>query len=165
MPSSRAAATAGTPLGAVLVHVEGPPGVTIFVADAEVPELPPGMAVDGVILISVRTASPVTPKAPLHLRVAAGLDGSADTGEWLESMQFASREGLLQVATRDRDWLAAKGISAGDVHYERQGFSRTLSGAAAGTEFHVTIAWRVDEQAEATDDASTWFAADLALPG
>jgi hypothetical protein len=165
MLSSGASATAATPLGAVSLHVEGSPGVTIAVADVQASELPPGMAVDGAILISVLVAMPVTPESPLRLRVTAGRDGGSDTGEWLESMEFASGDGILHMATRDSDWLAAKGVAAEPVQYERQGFTQTISEAPAGTALYISVAWRVDAIAAAANDASTWFAADLALPG
>jgi hypothetical protein len=165
LQSSEASATATSPLGGVSIHVSGSSGVTIAVAPAEVPGLPSGMAVDGVMLFSIRLAMPVTPELPLRLRVDVGRDGDAETGERLESMSFASGEGILQVATRDREWLAAEGVTAEWVQYQPQGFTQIISEAAAGTALYVSVAWRVDERAAAANDISTWFAADLALPG
>lgn len=164
-PSLEAGATATTPLGEVSLCVEGSAGVTIGVAPAAIPDLPEGMAVDGVILMTIRVATPVTPDSPLRLRVSVGQDGDAETGEWLESMSFASAEGILQVATHDCEWLISKGVTADWVQYESQGFTQSVRKAPAETALHVSVAWRVDERAAVANDASTWFAADLALPG
>ncbi|QCI68240.1 hypothetical protein [Phreatobacter stygius] len=158
-----ARATAVSPLGTLSLHVTGASGVTIDVAQAQVPKLPEGMAVDGVMLICVRLAVQITRESPMRIRATADQDGHPETGEWLESMAFANGAGRLQVAMRDDAWLAARGVAAEPVQYERQGFSQVIHEAPAGTALYVSAAWRID-CATAAGDVSAWFAADLALP-
>lgn len=158
-------AIATTPLGAVSLQVSGSSGMTIEVAPAEIPELPDGMAVDGVTLICVRLATPISRELPVRVRVTFGQDGDPETGQFLDSIAFSSDAGVLQVAMRDNEWLAANGVIAEPVQYELRGFSQTISQAPAGTAFYVGVTWRVDKGAAAANDASAWFAADLALPG
>jgi hypothetical protein len=78
-------------------------------------------------------------------------------------MAFGNEAGVLQVATRDDEWLATKGIVAEPVTYERRGFTQTINEAPAGTVLYVSAAWRTASLP--VNDASTWFAVDLALPG
>lgn len=162
---SQAGTTATTPFGAVSVRAEGSAGATIRAARVELPGLPDGMAVGGIFLFSIRVAGPVTRELPLRLEVSVDRDGAPEPGQWLESMAFAGDDGVLQVATHDSEWLAAKGIVAEHVHYASRGFTQLLWEAPAGTVLHVSVAWSVDEGAAPADDFSPWFAADLALPG
>lgn len=161
---SEATATAISPVGVVSLHVHGSLGVTIGVNEAEAPDLPDGMAVGGVTLIKVGIATPVTRGAPLLLDVAVDHEGDAETGEWLESMAFRTTVGVLQVAARDPDWLAGNGIVAEYVDYGPRGFRQTILEADADTTLYVSVAWRTGDSTAIADDASTWFAADLALP-
>lgn len=160
-----ATTTATSPLGVVSLHAHGSSGVTLSVDQTEAPDLPVGMAVDSVIMFKVGIATPVTHEAPLLLAVALEHEGDAETGEWLESMAFRTDEGVLQVAVRDSEWLASKGIVAEHVEYKARGFSQTILEAAAGTTLYVSSAWRIGDRAATANDVSTWFAADLALPG
>ncbi|RIA43893.1 hypothetical protein DFR49_2124 [Hephaestia caeni] len=161
---SEVSTTATSPLGAVSFHVSGSSGITIDVSQTEVPALPKGMVVDGVMLICIHIATPVTREFPVQLTASVGCNGDAETGEWLESMAFPSDDGVLQVAMRDTEWLAANGVTAEPVQYQRQGFYQIISNAPAATTLYVSVAWRVDDRAAAANDASTWFAADLTLP-
>jgi hypothetical protein len=161
---SEVTATASSPLGVVSLHVHGSSGVTVGVNEAVAPELPDGMAVDGVMLIQVGITRQVTRGAPLLLDVAVDHEGDAETGEWLESMAFRTAEGVLQVAARDPEWLAGRGIVAEYVDYRSRGFRQAILEAAAGTTVYVSVAWRLGDRTAIADDVSTWFAADLALP-
>jgi len=162
--SAQTRASAVSPLGTVTLEVSGSAAIVIDVASADVPKLPEGLAVDGVTLFSVRLVSPVTRKSPVLLRATAHQDGDPEAGQWLDSISFESEAGVLQVAVRDDEWLAAKGVIAEPVGYDRQGFKQIINEAPAGTVLHVSVAWRAVPIA-AVNDASTWFAADLALPG
>ena len=153
-----------TPLGAVSLNVHGPVAVTIQVNSIEAPKLPQGMAVDGVMLIEVSIATRVNRYSPLLLYVAFAHEGDAETGEWLESMAFRTDEGVLQVAVRDPEWLAATEVVAEYAEYKRNGFRQTILETGAETKLYVSIAWRRGSGATTMDDVSTWFAADLALP-
>lgn len=153
-----------SPLGAVSVSITGRPGATIQVAKPDIPELSEGMAVDGVTLIRIDISAPVIPEFPVLLQVTAYQDGDAETGEWLDSMAFISPEGVLQVAVHDSDWLAVNGIVADPVQYEPRGFKQTITKSGVGTTLYVSLAWRLADGDALADDASTWFAADLALP-
>src|SRR5436305_1486253 len=104
-----------SPLGAVSVRVSGGQGATIQVAKPDIPELPEGMAVDGVTLIRIDIAAPVIQELPVLLQVTAYRNGDPETGEWLDSMAFISPEGVLQVAVHDSDWLAVNGVVADPV--------------------------------------------------
>ena len=163
-PTSGATATVTTPLGAVSLHVLGSAGVTVGAERADVPDLPSGMAVDGVMLIRVFIATPVTAESPLLLEAAFDGQGDPETGEWLESMAFQTDRGVLQVAIRDREWLAGRGVVADYAEFQERGLKQTVLEAAAGTTLYASVAWRVGDGAAGADDASTWFAADLALP-
>jgi len=161
--SALARAVATTPFGAVTLDVTGSSAVIVDVAPADVPELPDGMAVDGVLLFSVRLQEHVTPTSPVRLSASADHKGGPETGEWLDSMVYEIASGVMQVAVRDDEWLAARRIAAEPVQYETRGFSQMIREAAAGTVLYASVAWRVDRSAT-TNDSSTWFAADLALP-
>ena len=163
-PLSPVTAIAATPLGAVSLHVHGPAGVTVDVKRVEPPNLPEGMAVDGVMLIEIGTAAPITSELPTLLYLAFDCEGDAETGEWLESMAFRTDEGVLQIAARDPEWLAATDVVAEYAAYKSQGFRQTILEAAAGTKLYISVAWRLGVDAATVDDVSTWFAADLALP-
>lgn len=163
--TSEATVTATSPLGAVSLRVHGSSAVTVGVSGTEAPDLPNGMTVDGVVLIRVCIITPVTRESPLFLEVALDDEGDAETGEWLESMAFRTDNGVLQVAARDAEWLAAKGVVAECVEYRARGFRQTISEAAAGTAIYVSVAWRFRDRAVTANEVSTWFAADLALPG
>jgi hypothetical protein len=152
------------PLGVVVFGIIGSPRVTIEVSQIEVPKLPDGMVVDGVVLASINVATPVTREMPLHLEVAFDHDGHPDTGQCLESIDFQTDRGAMHVAVRDDEWLAARGVVADYVEYRSRGFRQTIFEAAAGTTLYVSAAWREGSCAPAADDVSTWFAADLALP-
>lgn len=161
---SEANATVPSPLGVMSFRVHGSASVTIGVNEAKAPRLPNGMAVDGVMLVNVDIATPVVRGAPLLIDVTVNHEGHADTGEWLESMSFRTAEGVLQVGTRDPEWLGAWGIVAEYVDYGSRGFRQTILEAAAGTTLYVSVVWRIGELAALEDDVSTWFAAELALP-
>jgi len=164
MQPAQTRASAMSPLGTVTLDVSGTVATVISVDPAEVPELPEDMAVDGVMLFSVRLDSPVTRKSPVVLRATAHRDGDPETGQFLDSIAFESEAGVLQVAVRDDEWLAANGVIAKPVGYDRQGFTQIINEAPAGTVLHVSVAWRA-VPVVGMNDASTWFAADLALPG
>ena len=161
--SALARAVAFTPVGAVTLEVTGSSAVIIDVAKADVPELPKGMAVDGVLLLSARLQEDVTLTSPVRLTANADHRGVPETGEWLDSMAYEISGGAMQVAIRDDEWLAARHIAAEPVQYETCGFSHVISEAAAGTVLYASVAWRLHPSATA-NDSSTWFAADLALP-
>lgn len=161
--TSRAYAIASTPLGDVRLDVGGASDVAITVASADLPALPDGMAVDGVLLISIRLASPVTRKSPVTVSVNAGQDGDPESGQWLDSMAFVSAAGVLQVAIRDDEWLATYGIIAEPVEYAQQGFGQIISEAPGGGALYASAAWRI-ASTNVVNDSSTWFAVDLLLP-
>src|SRR5436305_6289480 len=124
--TSRAQAVASTPLGDVQLEVSGSSDVAITVALADLPALPSGMTVDGAMLFSIRLASPVTRRSPVTMRATVGQDGDPESGQSLDSMSFGSDEGILQVAVRDDEWLAAHGVIAEPVQYARQGFDQVI---------------------------------------
>jgi len=164
MLSAQTRASAMSPLGTVTLDVSGTVATVINVDPADVSELPEEMAVDGVMLFSVRLVSPATRKSPVVLRATAHQDGDPETGQFLDSIAFESEAGVLQVAVRDDEWLAANGIIADPVGYDRQGFTQIINEAPTDTVLHVSVAWRA-APVVGMNDASTWFAADLALPG
>jgi hypothetical protein len=156
--------TVPTPLGAVSIQITGGAGVVIEVTSAPVPQLVEDMVCDGVKLVRARIESEVRRDFPLNLYVTANLKGYADSGEWLDSVAYPTCSGNFHIAMRDSDWLKVKGIVA-DVFYEEQGLRQTVYEAPAGTLLYISIAWRVIKRDQSsTDDLSTWFAADLALP-
>jgi hypothetical protein len=157
--------TVSTPLGAVSVRVTGGAGVVMEVSMVPVPQLPAGMVVDGVMLVRMRIEGGVARGLPLNLHVTADLEGSPESGEWLDSVAFRSRGGTFQVAVRDNEWLQGKGIVSEHVTYERCGLRQTVNEAPPGALLHVGVAWRTIEGGLPSTDESTWFAADLALPG
>ena len=161
--SALVSSVATTPLGAVTLEVGGSSMVAIDVAHADTAELPDGMAVDGVLLFSVRLQEQVTPSSPARLSASADHEGGPETGEWLDSMGFEIGSGVMQVAVRDDEWLAAHGITADPVQYEKRGFSQLIREAAAGTVLYASVAWRVHRSVTA-NDGSAWFAADLGRP-
>ena len=161
---SQTTSAATLPIGVVVFGVIGSTSVTIGISQIEVPTLPDGMVVDGVVLASINIATPVTRELPLHLEVTFDHEGHPDTGECLESMEFQTDQGALHVAVRDDEWLAARGVVAGCVEYWSKGFRQTIFEAAAGTKLHISAAWREGSRDPTTDDVSTWFASDLALP-
>jgi hypothetical protein len=123
------------------------------------------MVVDGVALVRVRVEGRVRRDLPLRLHVTADLEGGPDSGQYLDSVCYEGRGGTLHVAVRDDEWLDAKGIISEPVAYERNGFRQTVNEAPAGALLHVSMAWRaIEGDLASTDDASTWFAADFALP-
>lgn len=154
----------GTSLGEVLVTASGCTSVSFEELPIAIPALPRGMRVDGVKLLRIRLEQTVTPDEPLLLRVAAARTGYANTGEWLESMEFESPEGVLQVGLRDCEWLAREGIVASWASYEPDRLQQTVTAAPAGASIFVSVAWRSVSDIDAEDDISTWFAVDLALP-
>lgn len=162
--ASQTTSAATLPLGVVVFGIIGLPSVTIEVSPIEVPKLPDGMVVDGVMLASINVATPVTREMPLHLEVTFDHEGHRDTGECLESIGFQSDRGALHVAVRDDEWLAARGVVADHVEHKSRGFRQTIFEADAGTRLYVSVAWREGRRDPVTDDVSTWFAADLALP-
>ena len=159
----RAHAVASTPLGDVRLDVGGTSDVSITVASSDLPALPDGMAVDGVLLFSIRLASPVARISPVTVSVSAGKDGDPESGQWLDSMSFVSAAGVLQVAVRDDEWLASDGVVAGPVEYAQQGFRQIISEAPGGMMLYASVAWRI-ASTNVVNDSSTWFAADLVLP-
>lgn len=162
--SSHNRGVAVTPLGSVTLDVSGPLDVAIEVAPATTPELPEGMAVDGLLLFSILLRSTVTPRSPAIITATADQDGDPESGERLDSMVFESAGGFLQLAVRDDEYLAAKCIIAEPVRYGQQGLSQTITSAPAGTVLYASVAWR-RTSTTIVNDLSTWFAADLALPG
>lgn len=156
--------TVPTPLGTVSVRVTGGAGVVIDAAKVPVPQLPEGMVVDGVTLVQVRIEGGVRRDLPLHLHVTADLEGGPESGQWLDSVGYAGRDGTLQVAVHDDEWLETKGIASEPVAYERHGLRQTVNEAPSGALLHVSVVWRAVEGGLAPADSSTWFAADLALP-
>jgi hypothetical protein len=160
-----ASATVSTPFGAVSIRVTGAPGVVIEVEPLPTPTLPEGMAVDGVKLVRVRIEGRVMRASPLNLHVMADLEGSPESGQFLDSVGYQAPGGTLHVAVRDNEWLEANGIVSEPVAYERCGLRQTVNEAPAGASLHVSVAWRAKQSDPATaDDLSTWFAVDLALP-
>jgi hypothetical protein len=162
---AEASAIVPTPLGAVSICVTGGAGIIIEVEPVPVPRLPEGMVVDGVTLVRVRIEGGVRRDFALNLRVTADLEGDPESGEWLDSVAYPGRAGTFQVAVRDNEWLEAKGIISEPVVYERHGLRQTVNEAPAGASLHVSVAWRSIEGDRPSTDLSTWFAADLALPG
>lgn len=162
--TSRAHAVASTPLGEVHLDVSGSSDVAITITAADPPALPHGMAVDGALLFSVRLASPVIRKWPVSVSATAGQDGDPESGQWLDSMSFRSAAGILQVAVRDDEWLATHGVIAEPVKYAQKGFRQEISEAPSGVVLYASVAWRTTSTNVASDN-STWFAADLLLPG
>ena len=136
----------------------------IDVVPAQMPRLPEGMAVDGVRLVRVTMDAGVRSDLPLSLQVTADLDGEPEAGEWLDSVAYQGRDGTFQIAVRDSEWLEAKGLVAEPVGYEPRGLRQTVNNAPVGALLYVSLAWRVVEGGLASDDFSTWFAADLVLP-
>jgi hypothetical protein len=122
------------------------------------------MVVDGVRLVRVRADSGVLHDLPLKLHVTADGEASPETGEWLDSVAYPASNGTIQVAVRDKDWLEGRGIVSDHIAYERHGFCQTVTEAPGGTVFHVSVVWRALAGGLPSADASTWFAADLALP-
>lgn len=161
--STHARASAMSPLGSVSLEVNGSSAVAIEVGPVGVPALPDGMTVDGAVLFSLRLATGVSRRSPVRIYVTVDREGDPETGQWLDSMAFGNEAGVLQVAMRDDEWLATKGIVAEPVTYERRGFTQTINEAPAGTVLYVSAAWRTASLP--VNDASTWFAVDLALPG
>lgn len=158
-------ACASTPLGALSLAVSGSPAASVRLIDVAPPDLPEGMAVDGVMLFHVLLEAPVGPDCPVFLRVFADEPGDSETGERLESIGFRSGKGVLQAAMRDKEWLAAEGVCAEWAEYGPHGMEQKITQAAAGYALHVGVAWRLAGPALPADDVSTWFAADLILPG
>jgi hypothetical protein len=161
--TGHAQAVATSPLGAVTVEVRGSANLEVRVLPAAVPELPEGMIVDGVLLFAVRLGSAVERDAPIQLTATADQSGDPETGQFLDSVVFESTGGFLQVAIRDDEWLAGIGVVAEPVQYERRGLTQLITKAQAGTVLYASVAWRTAAQG-LTNDSSTWFAADLALP-
>lgn len=154
-----------TPLGAVSVNVTGGAGLVLDVEPVTPPRLAQGMAVDGVMLVRVRVDGGVVRDLPLNLHVTADHEGGPESGQWLDSVSYSTPAGTLQVAVRDGEWLEAKKIVSEPVAYEPRGFRQTVNAAPAGALLYVSVAWRARQSDRALpDDASTWFAADLALP-
>ncbi|USU11874.1 hypothetical protein NF701_15270 [Sphingomonadaceae bacterium OTU29THOMA1] len=162
--TSRAHAVASTPFGDVRLDVSGSSDVSIAVTSADLPALPNGMAVDGVFLFAIRLASPVTRKSATSVSATAGQDGDPESGQWLDSMSFGSVAGVLQVAVRDDEWLATHGVIAEPVVYAQRGFRQVISEAPSGVVLYASVAWRT-ASTNVANDSSTWFAADLLLPG
>ena len=162
--TGHAQAVATSPLGAVTVDVRGSSDLEVRVLPAAMPELPEGMIVDGVLLFAVRLGSSVTRHSPIQLTATANQNGDPETGQWLDSVVFESTGGFLQVAIRDDEWLAGTGVVAEPVQYERRGLTQVITEAQAGTVLYASVAWRTAAKGVA-NDSSTWFAADLALPG
>ena len=160
--STHVRASAMSPLGSMSLEVNGSSAVAIEVGPVGVPALPDGMTVDGALLFSLRLAAEVSRTAPVRIDVIVDCDGDPETGQWLDSMAFGNDAGVLQVAMRDDEWLATKGIVAEPVTYERRGFTQTINEAPAGTVLYASAAWR--NAPLHVSDASTWFAVDLALP-
>lgn len=163
MQSNHSRASALSPLGTVSLEVSGSSAVAIEICPAGVPALPAGMVIDGVLLFSIRLALKVSSQSPVQISVTVDRDGYPETGQWLDSMAFGNDAGVLQVAMRDDEWLAAKGIVAEPAKYGRRGFDQTINEAPAGTVLYASAAWR--NAPSSVNDASTWFAADLVLPG
>lgn len=153
-----------TPLGAVSVRVTGGSGVLIEVMPVPVPQLPEGMAVDGVKLVRVGVEGRVSRDSPLKLIVTVDLKAVPEDGQYLNSIECHANGGILQVAVRDNYWLEAKGIVAEPVAYQPHGLLQTVREAPAGIFLYVSVAWRAIEGDLRSSDGSTWFAADLALP-
>ena len=103
----QACALVPTPLGVVSIRVSGGGGVAIEVDTVPEPRLPEGMVVDGVKLVRVGAEAGVMRDQPLTLHVTADFEASPESGEWLDSVAYSARNGTIQVAVRDKDWLGS----------------------------------------------------------
>ncbi len=182
---ARTIAQVETPLGPVLTQLAAGEGVT---ASAEItqasPQLPARMQVDRVLRIDLRLHASAD-VAPVHLfcTLEGKLQGSAESGEGLDSIRFRSQGAQLSLATRDACWMLTSGVerkfvpgrlradpAVADfadwaVRYTPQGVAIEIAALKRGEKLICPLAIAyASAQPDTHDDESTWFAVDYALP-
>jgi hypothetical protein len=151
-----------TPLGPVLLTVEGETGEAHLEVLEATPALPEGSRVDGVMLLRLIFDRQVRRSDQVLVRAAFEASGSPECGEWLESILFETSTGRLSIGVRDQEWLAGRKVAVDWADLQANALTLPVHEAPAGTLLPISLAWRFNPIPE--DDASTWFAVDLALP-
>lgn len=154
-----------TPLGSVFVRVRG--DVPAIVQDVTEPSvsLPPEMRIDGLRLVRLRLEEGVPPNQIVVVEAGTdGQPGSYAPGEHLDTMEFISTSGDLSIGVRDSEWLESIGVITSPTSFEPDHMSQVITRAEPGALICVSVAWRLNGDLPASDDLSTWFAVDDALP-
>ncbi len=174
-----------TPLGPVLLHVAESESLSVVADIAEMrPELPAGMRVDRALRIDLKLrASKDVDAVQFSFALDADLEGSPESGEWLDSIRFRSQGTQLSLGTRDTTWMLSHGVdakylpqrlradlaaadfSAWSLRYRPQGFVIEVAALKRGDTLTCPLALAfASAQPDNHDDESTWFAVDYSLP-
>jgi hypothetical protein len=152
-----------TPLGPVLITLQGDDEGVRIERTSVSPDLPEGLFVDGALLVELVFEREISTDLILLARFAE--EGGPEPGEHLDCVTFDTPHGRLGLATRDQDWLASRGVQSDQADYEPFGLRLEIKNVPANAKVPIGLAWRLSSNpAWPDDDASTWFAADLALP-
>jgi hypothetical protein len=151
-----------TPLGPVLITLQGDDEGVRLERTSVSPVLPDGQHVDGVVSCEIVFTRDVSTALSLSLSFVD--DGDPEPGERLECMTFVNLAGCLSVAIRDDEWLALRGIHAEPASYERTAICLSIHKVAENTRLPIALAWRLSNGSIPLKDYGTWLAADLVLP-
>lgn len=156
--------------------------------EAARPELPDGMGVSGGCRVkwTIAAQAPTGPITVSWIWAEGHLwtDGGASGGQYFDGMTYSNDSHSATIGTRDGDWLAHAAAEGSHVpqrfedeidpefymlnwvRYRTEGLMIDIPALEKGerVEVFLSAAWRDREPAgDGDSDASTWFAADLAL--